>query len=40
MNPPNSLQAGAASVDVSPAGSQFLWGYPHVRRYSTGVHDP
>ncbi len=32
--------AGAASADITPDGSQFLFGYPHVRRYSTGVHDP
>ncbi len=36
----NSLQAGTACVDVTPTDSQFLFGYPHVRRYSTGVHDP
>jgi neutral ceramidase len=34
------LSAGAAAVDITPAGSVFLAGYPHVRRYSTGVHDP
>ena len=34
------LLAGAAVVDVTPAKSVFLSGYPHVRRYSTGVHDP
>jgi neutral ceramidase len=34
------LIAGAATVDVTPTDSQFLFGYPHVRRYSTGVHDP
>ncbi|MFZ1933223.1 MAG: hypothetical protein WCB27_23810 [Thermoguttaceae bacterium] len=31
--------AGAATADVTPDRSQFLFGYPHVRRYSTGVHD-
>jgi len=31
--------AGAAVTDITPAGSQFLFGYPHVPRYSTGVHD-
>jgi hypothetical protein len=36
----SSLFAGAAQVDITPAGSVFLAGYPHVRRYSTGVHDP
>lgn len=34
-----SLSAGAAAVDITPKDSQFLFGYPHVRRYSTGVHD-
>ena len=37
---PDSLIAGAATVDITPHDSQFLFGYPHVRRYSTGVHDP
>ncbi|MCX5658869.1 MAG: neutral/alkaline non-lysosomal ceramidase N-terminal domain-containing protein [Planctomycetota bacterium] len=35
-----ALAAGAAAVDITPADSQFLFGYPHVKRYSTGVHDP
>lgn len=35
-----SLQAGAATADISPVTSQFLFGYPHVPRWSTGVHDP
>ena len=34
------LYAGAASADLTPPGSVFLHGYPHVPRYSTGVHDP
>ena len=34
------LIAGAAVVDVTPKVPQFLFGYPHVPRYSTGVHDP
>ena len=34
-----TLQAGAAQVDISPKDSQFLFGYPHVKRYSTGIHD-
>ena len=34
------LIAGAAAVDITPRNSQFLFGYPHVPRYSTGVHDP
>ena len=36
----NVLKAGAATVDITPVDSQFLSGYPHVERYSTGVHDP
>ncbi len=32
--------AGAAAIDITPTDTQFLWGYPHVERYSTGVHDP
>ncbi|MBP8256607.1 MAG: neutral/alkaline non-lysosomal ceramidase N-terminal domain-containing protein [Opitutaceae bacterium] len=35
-----TVQAGAAVVDITPAGSVFLYGYPHVPRNSTGVHDP
>lgn len=35
-----SLLAGAAVADITPDDSQFLYGYPHVPRYSTGVHDP
>lgn len=35
-----SLIAGAAVTDISPTNSQFLYGYPHVERYSTGIHDP
>jgi neutral ceramidase len=34
------LQAGAAVADITPVNSQFLYGYPFVPRYSTGVHDP
>ena len=34
------LIAGAATADITPDDPQFLFGYPHVRRYSTGVHDP
>jgi neutral ceramidase len=36
----HNLVAGAAVVDISPRDSQFLYGYPHVERYSTGIHDP
>ena len=32
--------AGASETDISPKTSQFLIGYPHVKRYSTGIHDP
>ena len=35
-----TLSAGAAVANISPKDSQFLFGYPHVERYSTGVHDP
>ncbi len=34
------LQAGAATANISPVNSQFLCGYPHVPRWSTGIHDP
>ena len=35
-----TLQAGSAQIDISPKDSQFLFGYPHVERYSTGINDP
>jgi hypothetical protein len=35
-----SLEAGAATRDISPSQPTQLSGYPHVRRVSTGVHDP
>lgn len=35
-----SLLAGTATADISPIDSQFLCGYPHVPRWSTGIHDP
>ena len=35
-----TLTAGAAEVDFTPRESHFLYGYPHVPRMSTGVHDP
>lgn len=35
-----TLHAGAAVTDLTPPGSVFLYGYPHVARDSTGVHDP
>lgn len=31
--------AGAAAIDITPQDAQFLFGYPHVARFSTGVHD-
>lgn len=37
---PDRLRAGAATEDITPTGSVFLYGYPHVPRSSTGVHDP
>jgi hypothetical protein len=35
----STLKAGAAQTDISPKDSQFLFGYPHIKRYSTGIHD-
>ncbi len=37
---PRALWAGAAIADLTPQRSVFLYGYPHVPRDSTGVHDP
>lgn len=34
------LVAGSAAVDITPSSPQFLFGYPHVPRMSSGVHDP
>jgi hypothetical protein len=34
-----TLWAGAATADLTPQASVFLFGYPHVPRLSTGVHD-
>ncbi len=36
----NTLIAGAAVANITPHDVQYLFGYPHVVRYSTGVHDP
>jgi len=36
----SALIAGAAVADITPSRSLFLFGYPHVPRDSTGVHDP
>ena len=33
------LFAGAATIDITPKESQFLYGYPFVERMSTGIHD-
>lgn len=35
-----SLQAGAAVASITPTEPVFLFGYPNVPRWSTGVHDP
>ncbi|QYM78526.1 hypothetical protein K0B96_14670 [Horticoccus luteus] len=32
--------AGAVTIDITPREPVFLFGYPHVPRMSTGVHDP
>jgi len=40
LNAINRLFAGAAAVDICPETPQFLYGYPHVPRYSSGIHDP
>lgn len=34
------LKAGAATTDISPNYPAPLYGYPHVGRVSTGIHDP
>jgi len=34
------LQAGAATEEITPNRPMPLFGYPHVERVSTGVHDP
>ena len=34
------FEAGAATGVITPRNSQFLYGYPFVQRYCTGVHDP
>jgi len=33
-------QAGAAAVEITPAGRPYLCGYPYVERFAEGVHDP
>ena len=32
--------AGAGVANITPHDSQYLFGYPHVERTSTGIHDP
>ena len=39
-NVPEQLLAGSAVADITPSESVFLFGYPNVPRWSTGVHDP
>ena len=34
------LTAGAAVRDISPKTGVALYGYPHVERIATGIHDP
>ena len=35
-----NLLAGAGVANITPHDSQYLFGYPHVERYSTSIHDP
>lgn len=35
----DGIRAGAAVGDLTPSGSVFLFGYPHVKRMSSGFHD-
>ena len=34
------IKAGAATEEITPKNSQFLYGYPYVMRMSEGAHDP
>jgi len=34
------FQVGVAATDISPLKPMFLFGYPHIPRNSTGIHDP
>ena len=36
----NQIESGAATADITPSRSSFLYGYPHVDRQSTSTHDP
>jgi hypothetical protein len=40
MNVVMNMHAGAAVRDISPSKTTALYGYPHVERVSTGIHDP
>jgi len=40
MRDASQLLASSAVTQITPANGTFLAGYPHVPRYSTGVHDP
>ncbi len=40
MTLPNQLESGAATADITPSCSTFLYGFPHVDRQSTSTHDP
>lgn len=35
-----TLRAGKAVLDINPLKPCQLFGYPHVKRISTGIHDP
>lgn len=35
-----TLRAGSCSREISPRSPTALYGYPHVMRVSTGIHDP
>jgi neutral ceramidase len=35
-----TLRAGTAVAEISPALPTALFGYPHVERIATGIHDP
>jgi hypothetical protein len=37
---PQTCLAGGGWRDITPSKPAFLYGYPHVERQSTGVHDP
>ena len=37
---PMTIRAGVAIEDINPRKPMALFGYPHVERVSTGIHDP